>query len=111
MSFALRVPGCFCGLVYEADFCPAIDGGGIRGYASLLILEELMRQILAVEHELDDKLDRLGNGKGNGNGDGNGNGNGNGNGAVGNNRRRPRDMQLPLPCHYFNYIIGTSTGG
>jgi hypothetical protein len=23
----------------------------------------------------------------------------------------PLDFSLPLPCHYFDYIVGTSTGG
>lgn len=55
-----------------------IDGGGIRGYSSLLILEELMKRIAAWELKL--------NGKN-------------------------ISVEKLLPCHYFDYIWGTSTGG
>lgn len=64
----------------------------MRGYASLLILSELMKAILDIEHELDNELDRSSN--------------------DGDSRSSHQlDEQLPLPCHYFNYVFGTSTGG
>ncbi|KAF1351853.1 acyl transferase/acyl hydrolase/lysophospholipase [Delphinella strobiligena] len=69
-----------------------LDGGGIRGYASLLILHELMKAILEIEHELDDKLDQTPN-------------------DIDTSSSHHQDNQLPLPCHYFNYVFGTSTGG
>lgn len=61
----------------------------MRGYASLLIINELMKEALRIEHELDDALDPNGSSP----------------------SSRHRDNQLPLPCHYFNYVFGTSTGG
>jgi len=59
------------------------DGGGIRGYSSLLILEELMKKIAQLEWEDTAK------------------------GTTEDITNR----SLPLPCHYFDYIFGTSTGG
>ena len=70
------------------------DGGGIRGYASLLILQELMREILVIEHELDDLDDSRDD-----------------SGSHSVAHRLYRDNELPLPCHYFSYVFGTSTGG
>lgn len=55
-----------------------LDGGGIKGYSSLLILEELMKRISFWE----DKLNR-----------------------------KNISVEKLLPCHYFDYIWGTSTGG
>lgn len=55
-----------------------LDGGGIRGYSSLLILQALMGRIAQWERTL---------------------------GGPSQN-----EDQL-LPCHYFDYIYGTSTGG
>lgn len=66
------------------------DGGGVRGYFSLLVLEDLMREIQRQEqldgdiqhsfHPCDRPADFLG-----------------------------EDVPF-LPCHYFDYIGGTSTG-
>lgn len=68
-----------------------IDGGGIRGYSSLLILERLMESCAYEELQENRKL----------------------------RDRRELDLQptssapdplesrLPLPCHYFDYIVGT----
>jgi hypothetical protein len=55
------------------------DGGGIRGYSSLLIMERLMDEIGRIKSptETDDH--------------------------YGSTRLRP--------CHYFDYMFGTSTGG
>lgn len=63
----------------------ALDGGGIRGFSSALILKELMHRIYIMEQELE---------------------------AI-----EPTGEQLPdsedelLPCHYFDFMYGTSTGG
>jgi hypothetical protein len=100
------------------------DGGGIRGYGSLLILKELMRRIGLEERRVDSRVEssfypgvykpRA---------------------AVAASDGRPgttnshtqdivgtpttdaegeiilEESDLYLPCHYFNYIGGTSTGG
>ncbi|GAM85324.1 hypothetical protein ANO11243_033290 [Dothideomycetidae sp. 11243] len=63
----------------------ALDGGGIRGYSSALILKELMHRILEEERRLEEE--------------------------------EPTGEELPaspddlLPCHYFDFMYGTSTGG
>ncbi|PGH12740.1 hypothetical protein AJ79_04101 [Helicocarpus griseus UAMH5409] len=80
----------------------SFDGGGIRGYSSLLILKELMVKIRAIEKESGFK-------------------------SSSDYRWGPKTPSRPstaesnigrqervddfLPCHYFDYIIGTSTGG
>ncbi|OCK91990.1 uncharacterized protein K441DRAFT_463573, partial [Cenococcum geophilum 1.58] len=53
------------------------DGGGVRGYASLLMLRKLMAFVAELEMKL-----------------------------AGNSL-----WTGYLPCHYFDYIFGTSTGG
>ncbi|KAH6618082.1 patatin-like phospholipase-domain-containing protein [Chaetomium sp. MPI-SDFR-AT-0129] len=73
-----------------------IDGGGIRGYSSLIILRALMREIERIEKSLEPRAS-----------------------ASTQTDRIPND-QIPedvlkdgqyLPCHYFDYIAGTSVGG
>lgn len=49
----------------------SLDGGGVRGLSSLLILREIMEEI----------------------------------------QRQSGAEETPLPCHYFDLIGGTSTGG
>ena len=56
----------------------SVDGGGIRGYSSLLILDALMKRVAHWEKEL---------------------------------YNRDVDPNQLLPCHYFDYLWGTSTGG
>ena len=81
--------------------CQWIDGGGIRGYLELLVLKTLMEYVGEAEEELDSEArhsyhpesgpenvrQALSNG-----------------GQIDPARRY-------LPCHYFDYIGGSSTGG
>jgi hypothetical protein len=57
------------------------DGGGVRGLSSLYILREIMIKIKDLDEE------------------------------DGVNERIEEGDALPLPCNYFDFIIGTSTGG
>ncbi|KAF8250922.1 hypothetical protein K440DRAFT_517943, partial [Wilcoxina mikolae CBS 423.85] len=60
------------------------DGGGIRGYSSLLIVKRVMQQVAELEGA-DSGISIVG--------------------------IASQPQQLPLPCHYFDYIFGSSTGG
>ncbi|KAL2131381.1 hypothetical protein VTI74DRAFT_5163 [Chaetomium olivicolor] len=73
-----------------------LDGGGIRGYSSLIILRAIMREIARIEQTLEPHAS-----------------------SSAHTDKIPRD-QIPddvyregkyLPCHYFDYIAGTSVGG
>lgn len=77
------------------------DGGGVRGYASLLILKAIMTRIQAIERSGNGRVECSGsypwstpkNAEANG------------------HASRTECLDNFLPCHYFDYIAGTSTGG
>lgn len=95
--------------VWDQKSILSLDGGGIRGYSSLLILRALMKAIGEIErnwpsdpaessfHPLEppsvdsDALHRY---------------------PRINTKHTERNATSPwLPCHYFDYMAGTSTGG
>ncbi|KAM0237001.1 hypothetical protein ACHAP5_009197 [Fusarium lateritium] len=77
------------------------DGGGVRGYASLLVLKRIMTQIRHIERNHEDPARKssyypwMGEREQNANED------------------NPESERVDeyLPCHYFDYVAGTSTGG
>ncbi|KAH8726464.1 acyl transferase/acyl hydrolase/lysophospholipase [Phaeosphaeriaceae sp. PMI808] len=70
------------------DLILTLDGGGIRGYSSLLILKQLMHEVAECERRLQKEEGPV----------------------VGSERHEFNEDEL-LPCHYFDYMYGTSTGG
>lgn len=61
----------------------SLDGGGVRGLSSLYVLRRIMLRVRQLETE--ESWDRA---------------------------NVAQDSQkLPLPCHYFDNIVGTSAGG
>lgn len=70
------------------DLILTLDGGGIRGYSSLLILKQLMHEVAECEKRLAEEE-----------------------GPVPNSKRSEFNEDNLLPCHYFDYMYGTSTGG
>lgn len=80
----------------------SLDGGGIRGYSSLLILQGIMKEIEMLEKERDigaissaysPLVDCLPDG------------------ALAASPNGTRPAPEYLPCHYFDYVGGASTGG
>ncbi|KXL42424.1 hypothetical protein M433DRAFT_543131 [Acidomyces richmondensis BFW] len=66
----------------------ALDGGGIRGYSSLLILKALMHEVWEWEKRLDEEES-----------------------AHDISHFKAMSEEELLPCHYFDFMYGTSTGG
>ncbi len=80
----------------------SLDGGGIRGYSSLLILRRLMQEIGILERESDSGaissaysplVDCLPDG------------------TLAASPNETTSASEYLPCHYFDYVGGASTGG
>lgn len=71
----------------------SIDGGGVRGFASLLLLQELMNEIGILERAADPNAVSSAY-------------------SPGLDFRTDDEKQLGYkPCHYFDYIGGTNSGG
>jgi hypothetical protein len=84
-----------------SDYC-ILDGGGVRGYASLLVLKRIMTRIREIERDHDDYpapsstfYPWMGE---------------RGQPAAEDNPESERVDEY-LPCHYFDYVARTSTGG
>lgn len=81
----------------------SLDGGGVRSYSSLLILERLMQEIAHIEHTGTPAASSSTSS------------------ALLESSEQTSDALVPpapfssahgfLPCHYFDYIAGTSSGG
>ncbi|KAG9789592.1 FabD/lysophospholipase-like protein, partial [Aureobasidium melanogenum] len=76
---------------YKKESVLTLDGGGIRGLVSLLILQRILEFIRDEERGCDRRMVEAGH-------------------------RAPRtngqeNTELPLACHYFSFMFGTSTGG
>ncbi|TKA51529.1 hypothetical protein B0A55_13758 [Friedmanniomyces simplex] len=71
----------------------ALDGGGIRGYSSLLILKALMHDVWLWEQKLQDEKSHRESV------------------VSAPSARLPVDEDALLPCHYFDFMFGTSSGG
>lgn len=95
--------------VWDQKSILSLDGGGIRGYSSLLILRALMRAVGEIErtwpsgpaqssfHPLEpSNVDSSGPPRHPG---------------LNTGHTERNGSSLWLPCHYFDYMAGTSTGG
>ena len=70
------------------------DGGGVRVYSSLLILKEVMETIIRLEKSYPNGLNEI-----------------RGPAESSYHPLRPSKADAWLPCHYFDYIGGTGSGG
>jgi Patatin-like phospholipase len=94
------------------------DGGGIRGYSSLLIVRRLMTKIMHVEREHKDSaetsyhpLNYIPSRDNSISTEKLSNQDGSGKEPLSSEEIERQQRSQYLPCHYFDYIGGTSTGG
>lgn len=80
------------------------DGGGVRGYASLLILKQIMIKIQELEYSTEHGSHSVEYSRSY---PWSSHDNAESNGPV----SHTESLDDFLPCHYFDYIAGTSTGG
>ena len=59
----------------------SLDGGGVRGLSTLLILKSIFVEVARLDQE------------------------------HANHHDFARQVQIARPCHYFDHMTGTSTGG
>jgi len=69
------------------------DGGGIRGYATLLVMKALMDRISEIENQYFSASPEAYDS------------------SFSPTESDRKSVDGYLPCHYFDYIAGTSTGG
>ncbi|KAG8629248.1 hypothetical protein KVT40_003113 [Elsinoe batatas] len=76
-----------------------LDGGGIRGFSSALILKKLMEEIYKWEKKIEEQEGTPTRGNESENDD------------PSARSKLPASADELLPCHYFDFMYGTSTGG
>ena len=80
---------------YSTFLLIPVDGGGIRGLSSLYILRDLMQKIRTEEERCDKETKPNGQDV---------------SADISSNQSHSVATEL-RPCHYFDFMIGTSTGG
>ncbi|KAH0537477.1 hypothetical protein FGG08_005740 [Glutinoglossum americanum] len=104
---------------WDKQYVMSFDGGGIRGYSSLLVVRRLMTEIMREEKDHGESagtsyhpLDYVPSRDNSISIEKQGNQNGSGKKPLSPEEQTEREERSKyLPCHYFDYVGGTSTGG